>query len=239
MGNSNGRIKFAIRWMLTVLTLGVSQSIYACGGFFCDFVPINQAGEQIIFRQQGSQTTAMIKIDYAGPAEDFGWVLPVPETPEISLGSDLTFTELELNTRPQFLLERVGEGCPVLESNFTDGTTANAVPRSAEEVGGNAVVIEQTLSVGPFDALVISSDDSQALATWLADNNLDLTEQGTGLLEPYISANSKFVVLKLKSSADVGSIQPIILKYQASAPVIPMTLTAVAAEEDMGVLEKL
>lgn len=216
-----------------VSAMGASSQALACGGFFCDFVPIDQAGEQIVFRQEGDATTAMIKIDYVGNAADFGWVLPVPNTPEISLGSDQIFTELELATRPQFLLERKGEGCPVPESR--DGLTATAVPAANPEVD-NGVTVEQSLSVGPFDAQVISSDDPAALATWLADNNLDLTEQGSALLAPYVQAASKFVVLKLKNNASVGSIQPVILKYQASKPVIPMTLTAVAAQDDMGVL---
>lgn len=218
--------------------IGATNNAIACGGFFCDFVPIDQAGEQIVFKQVGDQTTAMIKIDYVGNAEDFGWVLPVPQVPEISLGSDLTFTELELNTRPQFLLEREGEVC------FNDlifssaGGVMQSTPVSAESdsAAKTGVTVEKQVSVGPFDAQVVSSDDPQALATWLADNNLDLTDQGSELLAPYINSGSKFVVLKLKNDANVGSIQPIILEYQSSAPVIPMTLTAVAAQDDMGVL---
>lgn len=234
MNNTSFPMKRVFSGLLALLALGSSPQSVACGGFFCDSVPINQAAEQIIFRQQGSDTTAMIKIDYVGSAEDFGWVLPVPQTPEISLGSDLTFTELELNTRPQFLLERVGEGCFLPESRFSFSAVADSAGAPPPPKAG--VTVEQTLSVGPFDAVVVSSDDSQALAVWLADNNLDLSTRGSELLAPYIEAKSKFVVLKLKSTASVGSIQPIILKYQSSAPVIPMTLTAVAAQDDMGVL---
>lgn len=222
--------------LLVLLSLGAAQQSSACGGFFCDFLPINQAGEQIVFRQDGDQTTAMIKIDYVGNAEDFGWVLPVPQSPEISLGSDQIFTQLELSTRPQFLLERVGQGCPQPEFDFASNTSSSAVAVSSQASSSSGVVIERELSVGPFDALVVSSDDPEALATWLEDNNLDLTDEGGSLLAPYIAAQSKFVVLKLKNNANVGSIQPIILKYQSDVPVIPMTLTAVAAQDDMGVL---
>ncbi|BCD99407.1 DUF2330 domain-containing protein [Marinagarivorans cellulosilyticus] len=222
--------------LLVFLSLGAAQQSTACGGFFCNFVPIDQAGEQIVFRQDGDQTTAMIKIDYVGNAEDFGWVLPVPQSPEISLGSDQIFTELELSTRPQFLLERVGQGCPRPEVDFVALPASVVDSDSGQPSSGTGVTIERQLSVGPFDALVVSSDDPEALANWLDDNNLDLTDEGGNLLAPYIAAQSKFVVLKLKNSANVGSIQPIILKYQSDVPVIPMTLTAVAAQDDMGVL---
>lgn len=233
----NQHLKTSFAVIAGAAILGISQMSAACGGFFCDFAPIDQAGEQIIFRQEGGETTAMIKIDYAGSAEDFGWVLPVPQTPEISLGSDQIFTDLEINTRPQFLLERVGSGCEFIGIDGGGGGNFGGVPTAspvADEKTG--VVVEQTLSVGPFDALVISSDNPTDLAEWLADNNLDLTDQGDELLKPYIDAQSKFVVLKLKSNAETGSIQPIILKYASNTPVIPMTLTAVAAQDDMGVL---
>lgn len=90
--------------------------------------------------------------------------------------------------------------------------------------------------MGPFDAQIISGDDSQAVASWLAENNFDLTDRGAELLEPYVDANMKFVVLKLQSDRDVGNIQPIIMKYESEQPMIPLRLTAIAAEDDMGVL---
>ncbi|BCD99408.1 DUF2330 domain-containing protein [Marinagarivorans cellulosilyticus] len=229
-------IKKPLSGLLLLVSFGVAQHSSACGGFFCDFVPIDQAGEQIVFRQDGDQTTAMIKIDYAGNAADFGWVLPVPQTPEISLGSDQIFTELELSTRPQFLLERVGQGCPRPAFDFASNESASSVAVSSQASSSSGVIIERQLSVGPFDALVVSSDDPEALANWLDENNLDLTDEGGSLLAPYIAAQSKFVVLKLKNNANSGSIQPIILKYQSDVPVIPMTLTAVAAQDNMGVL---
>lgn len=231
----SARISKPFMSLAVALILTSAQQSFACGGFFCDFVPINQAGEQIVFRQEGSQTTAMIKIDYVGNAEDFGWVLPVPQTPEISLGSDQTFIELELRTRPQFLLTQVGQGCEVFSSS-SSSSSSNSSSSSSSSSGGTGVIVEKVVSVGPFDAQVVSSDDPTALAQWLDDNNLDLTDQGSDLLAPYIAANQKFVVLKLKNNTNVGSIQPIILEYQSNSPVIPMTLTAVAAQDNMGVL---
>lgn len=234
MANTFADIPSTLKGLVLLCGMGLSSQSLACGGFFCSFVPINQAGEQIVFRQEGAKTTAMIKINYVGNAEDFGWVLPVPEIPDIRLGSDQIFTELELNTRPQFVLERIGEGCSRLGGFGFSSPAPSAATSSSSSA--SAVVIEKTVSVGPFDAQVVSSDDPQVLAVWLEENNLDLTDQGGELLRPYIQAKSKFVVLKLKNGTNSGSIQPIILDYQSSAPVIPMTLTAVAAQQDMGVL---
>ena len=216
------------------VTALLTLPIQACGGFFCELVPINQASEQIIFRQDGNQTTTMVRIFYTGEADGFAWVLPVPVSPELSIGSDTTFIELESLTRPQFILERTGEACPV-ETTTTDSTTTST-SNSANENDTVGVIIEETLNVGPFDAQIISSDDSAALATWLAENNFDLSEKGKELLQPYVDAQMKFVVLKLQSNKSSGDIKPLILKYPNDKPQIPIRLTAVAAEDDMGIL---
>ncbi len=230
-------IKNPLLSFAAVFIVGFPQLGFSCGGLFCDTVPINQAGEQIVFRQEGDETVAMIKIDYVGNAADFGWVLPVPTTPEISLGSDQIFTELELNTRPQFILSNEGTACPSASSSSSNSSSSSSSSsNSSSSSSSGSVFIEQELSVGAFDAKIISSDDASSLASWLADNDLDLSEQGSDLLAPYIQARSKFVVLKLKNRANIGSIQPVILRYKSSVPVIPMTLTAVAAQDDMGVL---
>lgn len=228
-------INHRIKALLAVVGLFISSPTFACGGFFCSVLPINQAGEQIIFRQDGSQITTMVRIQYSGEAESFGWVLPVPNTPELSLGDDTIFNQLEALTRPQFNLTRTGEACPVVVESSGSGTAAS--PAGNEDFSqDDGVNVEQRLTIGAFQAQIISSDSSQALAIWLADNNLDLSDRGAELLEPYINANMKFVVLNLQSTANVGDIQPIILKYEGEKPMIPLKLTAVAAEDDMGIL---
>jgi Uncharacterized protein conserved in bacteria (DUF2330) len=56
------------------------------------------------------------------------------------------------------------------------------------------------------------------------------------LLGPYLEDGLYLLALKLKKGADAGSIRPIVLTYAADQPMIPIKLTAVAANEDMGVL---
>jgi len=56
------------------------------------------------------------------------------------------------------------------------------------------------------------------------------------LIAPYVADGMKFVAVKLQSGQSSGSIQPLIMRYQTEKPMIPIRLTAVAAEEDMGVL---
>ncbi len=206
----------------------------ACGGFFCQTLPIDQAGEQIVFRKDGSQITAMVQIQFEGEASDFGWVVPVPSTPEIDIGNNAVFTALDVATRPQFNLSRSGQACEVsILGTSTDGGTSVDDNDSAAGAGVNVESVEE---VGSYIATVISGTDPQEVANWLLERNYQLTADGAALLAPYVEDGMKFVALKLQDNRDEGSIQPLILKYQSEKPVIPIRLTAVAALEDMGVL---
>jgi len=220
-------------FLLTALSL-LPQASRACGGFFCTTVPINQAGEQIVFHQQDNEITAMVRILYAGEAEDFSWVVPVPTTPAISLGSDTTFNELELSTRPQFNLQQEGQVCE--KDRLAFAPTAPGSSGGAVDEADGGVTIEEQLIVGAFDIDIVSSDNPDDMALWLQDNNYLLTDRGRDLIEPYVTAGMKFVALKLRSGEQTGSIQPLIMKYQSIQPMVPIRLTAIAAQDDMGVL---
>lgn len=224
----------------TGITLGfalvataVPMDSRACGGFFCTTVPINQAAEQIVFRQQANTVTAMVRIQYSGNAEDFSWVVPVPNTPEISIGSDTTFNDLDFATQPRFNLSTVGQVCSQDQLIFPVSAPSLEVSDSAAD---NGVVVEEQLTVGPFDIEIVSSDNPDDLSIWLADNDYLVTDSGSELIAPYVNEGMKFVAVRLRSGESSGSIQPIVLEYETDRPAVPIRLTAVAAEDDMGVL---
>jgi len=220
--------------LLALPLLPLSPVAMACGGFFCESVPIQQAAEQIVFRQQGNRITAMVRILYSGEAERFSWVIPVPNEPDLSLGADVTFPELELATRPMFDLERNGEDCGF---DAADGSTVafpESVASATDSDDGVTIVAEE--SVGPFDTVTLRGDTADALILWLEENDYDLSENGRDLIEPYVEAGMLFVGVKLSNGESTDAIQPLVMEYTSEKPMIPIRLTAVAAEDDMGVL---
>lgn len=219
----------AMCWILTALP----STSFACGGFFCRLVPIDQAAEQIVFRQDGNQITAMVQIQFVGESQDFSWVVPVPSTPEFDIGSNTAFTDLELATRPQFNLEFNGTQCEIRESTADSSGSVDDLDTGGQDGG---VTVESVQDVGGYMVTIISGDNAESINQWLIDNNYDLTDRGEELLAPYVEDQMKFVAVKLQQNRGVGSIQPLIMKYQSDKPVVPIRLTAVAAQDDMGVL---
>ncbi len=232
------RSQLPTSWFVCALlcVAGVAASLaWACGGFFCQLVPIDQAGEQIIFRQDGNKVTAIVLIQYEGDAEDFSWVLPVPGVPEFELASDLVFPSLEQATRPQFVLSYEGQECFDEGDGFAQADSAAGGDAGPGDTDDGVEILQEEV-VGPFDLQLVSSDDPQAMATWLDDNGYDLTERGSDLIGPYVEEGMNFVALKLRQGQGVGDIQPLKIAYESASPMIPLRLTAVAAVEDMGII---
>lgn len=230
----------APRWMVRSLVPGAvvaavigaaDRPAQACGGFFCNQVPIDQSGEQIIFSVSPGHVTAVIQISYTGAAQDFAWVVPVSAKPDITLGSQRVFQTVGTMTQPQFSMDWVGDGgfC-----GFYRGGVGVAVPGAA--TSGNGVTVVDSSDVGPYQTVTLESHDSAELVNWLNTNGFAQPVGALALIDHYVQLNMLFVALRLKQDATAGDIQPIVLDMAASEPCVPLILTRIAAQIDMPVL---
>lgn len=87
--------------------------------------------------------------------------------------------------------------------------------------------------VGPYNTAIITSDDPDAVIARLIEN--DVSGLGASLIAPYVNDSAFFVARRLAKDRDIGDIQPIALTYEAGSPSIPIKLTAVATELDLGI----
>lgn len=225
----------------------------ACGGFFCNSSqPVNQAAEGIIFADNGDGTvTAVIQIKYQGPSESFSWLLPISSVPksdaDIGVASEVAFQRLQAATNPSYRLTTTIEGTCRQDSfngaptgSIASGGASASLPGGSVNDGGG-VTVEASGVVGAFEWTVISLDKSTAkpadvAVEWLKANGYDVPSIGPDKLGPYLESGMYLLALKLTKGADTGSIRPIVLTYQGTQASIPIKLTAVAANDDMGVL---
>lgn len=225
----------------------------ACGGFFCNASqPVNQAAERIIFaRNDDGTVTAVIQIQYAGPAEKFAWLLPIPTAPtpdQFRVASEQAFTRLQNLTNPQYTLTtRVEGSCkppeflagpPAATATFAPTTTPDSV---VVDEAPSPVVVQASGSVGPFDWEVISvqegtEDPAVVAVQWLGEHDYAVPESTSGLVAPYLEEGLFLLAVKLTKTASTGSIRPIVITYAAEQAMIPVKLTSVAANDDMGVM---
>ncbi len=220
----------------------------ACGGLFCNAVqPVVQVDERIIFVDHEDDTvTAVVQIAYAGPSEQFAWVIPIDGVPEIGVSSNVAFTRLQAATDPSYTMNTRVEGeCAVAPPiGFVGCAADQALSRVADAGAFNedGIDVLASGSVGPYDYELISvaeitdQDPAAAALRWLDDNGYEATALSADLFRPYLEEGMNLLAFRLNKQADVGEIRPVTLRYPSRFPMIPIKLTSVAAQEDMGVL---
>ncbi|MCA9602072.1 MAG: DUF2330 domain-containing protein, partial [Myxococcales bacterium] len=168
---------------------------------------------------------------YQGTAEDFAWILPLPEVPDPDSLTTIpieALVGLDAQTGPTF---NPPADCP---------SYYYAVPASAGEDdsggGGGGVNVFIEKQVGNYIAAVVGSDDPTALIKWLRDHDYRVTKPMEPYIKLYTDDGMKFLALKLADDADVSDIQPFQFTLPGSAPSIPLRMTALAAEPEMGIL---
>lgn len=210
-------------------TLLAARPTLACGGLFCLANPIDQNAERIIFTDNGDGTiSAIIQIQYTGFDIDFSWILPIPvpidaEDVEVPETAETAFSELEIMTNPQYIPPPLPE-CAMMEFE--------AVDMAAE---GDVEVFSEG-EVGPYAFVVIGSDDPDALVNWLRDNGYRVEDPMVPLIDVYVEEDFAFLAMRLQPEFGVQDIQPIKITYASEKPMIPLRLTAVAANPDMAVI---
>jgi hypothetical protein len=223
-----------LNWWIISAAL-VSSDALACGGFFCQTVPVEQAAERIVFAidEEASKVEVHVQISYEGAAEEFAWIVPVAANPELFPSVDDLFTRLSPLTRPQWNLTFETDGeCKSSNRNF-DSAVAESDDASAPNDGGGGVTVAQETAVGPYDVVVLQATDSAELITWLQDNDYALPDELEPKLAPYVASESYFVALRLQKGNDAGDLVPLGMRYTGVDGSIPLQLTAVAATPDM------
>ena len=217
----------------------------ACGCFAPPdpSVPIVQAGERILFAHENGQVTAYIQVQYAGKPGEFGWLLPLPAVPKtqagtdgIDVGVDELFSQLLNTTQPKYRLTRIYDEC----GNASNRNSPTAAFDSAGGVSGpspsppqSPLVLQD--SVGPYDYAVLKADNKDLMVQWLNDNHYFIPSGTIDAAAPYLHPGAYFLALRLKAGFASGDLQPVVLRYQSDLPMIPIILTSVAAQPNMGV----
>ena len=103
-----------------------------------------------------------------------------------------------------------------------------------------AVTVEDQFTIGDYDAVILSAEQSNQLTTWLQQNEYQLTPDATTLLQPYINAGMKFLAVRVnlaevQSSGD-QSLKPIVLDYETEQFRLPIRLGTVHAAGDQDLI---
>ena len=179
-----------------------------------------------IFYESDTQTeTLVVSMMYEGNAKDFAWLVPTPNKPDVSQGSQDLFTSLQEITQDYY-----DYGYPE-----TYGLGAAEADTAEQKV---TVVEEKTVDY--YDVAVLSSTDANALSKWLNDNGFQYPEKYSYLFNEYINNGWFFVAAKIipelagdtsvESDLNTGTATPIQLTFTAENMVYPMKISQIAID---------
>ena len=204
--------------------------VLADGGFFTEemFYDLYQSAQRAVIlygnstgNSTGNYTQHLIlSVSFEGDAEDFAWVIPVPNKPEIAVSDPELFWELYDFTRTE--IPSPGFGCL-----FFGG----AAPGDQDGVD----VIEEQV-VGPYATAILSATNATALADWLNANGYIFPEDGEEIISEYIEKEWYFVATKINAVEEdtgyalaEGAIDPIVLSFASDKIVYPLRITSLSA----------
>lgn len=184
--------------MLGALLLTVSaRDVRACAPAWHGDAQVQVADESaLVVWDAASKKEHLIRIaTFEGIPSSFGFLVPVPTTPELATADESVFDSLERFWEARRPVEP--------EHHFAGFGSLFATRSAAPESAAASVQVVATQRVGGMDATVLEANSVNAVSEWLRENEFDYRTQLVDWLTPYIQASYKIVAFKY--AKDVGT----------------------------------
>ena len=114
-GSAANHLRAGLLALAAVALSLAPQQAQACGGCFSPVPPTGPTGgqyvvqnaERVVFTHNPvtNLTRVWVEVRYTGAAKDFGWVLPMPKAPTITVGTTVALDLIDGQTAPVFQLK--------------------------------------------------------------------------------------------------------------------------------------
>lgn len=228
---------------LALFTLAAAPDARAFCGFYvakADTKIFNRASKVVLVRD-GDRTVMTMANDFQGDAKDFAVVIPVPtflERDQIHVGDQKHIDHLDAYSAPRLVEYWDENPC---ERRRYDMMARSAVPASAPAgAGGSArdaalgVKVEAQYTVGEYDIVILSAEQSNGLETWLTENGYRIPSGAGEVLGSYIKQKMRFFVARVnlaeKAKLGFSFLRPIQVAYESPKFMLPIRLGTVNAD---------
>ena len=217
-------------------------AVRAFCGFYvakADTKLFNKASKVVLVRREDKTVLTMVN-DFEGDAKDFAVVIPVPtflKREQIHVGDQAIIDHLDAYSAPRLVEYWDDDPCAVYE--LRRGTpmsmsVASAPTGAAERAKALGVKIDAQYTVGEYDIVLLSAEQSDGLATWLTENGYKIPAGASEVLGGYIKQKMHFFVAKvnLEEKAKSGSrfLRPLQVAYESPKFMLPIRLGTVNSE---------
>jgi len=205
-----------------MIPLLLSTSVaWPCGALFTTSEGIVASdAQEVILRVSEGATEIEYNIRYTGDAEEFGWLIPVPEdVSSVEEGDHATFDEYRSLTAPLWSGDLGGdEGCACGDGSKGDFMNG----------GGDFGVELASGYVGDYAYTVLDGDNFAAVLAWLDDQEFEYGDQSPAI--QYYGNGYDFVALTLSpsssSTGDEGrTLVPLKIRYEQELLTFPALMS--------------
>ncbi len=227
---------------LIVLAFFLAANAHAFCGFYVakgDAKIFNRASQVVLVRD-GDRTVMTMANDFRGEPRDFAVVIPVPTMitrGQIHVGDKALIDHLDAYSSPRLVEYYDPDPCAIaardrqLPMAAMEAITVTASKEARAKSLG--VTIEARYTVGEYDILILSAEQSSGLEIWLRENGYTIPRGASEVLGSYIKQNMKFFVAKvnLREQARLGFnyLRPIQVAYESPKFMLPVRLGTVNA----------
>ncbi len=236
-----------MRIIATILAAAVTVAVATTAQAFCGFYVaradtslFNKASQVVLVRDE-NRTVITMANDFEGDVDDFAVVIPVPtkiEREQINVGDRAIVQHLDAYTAPR--LVEYHDPDPCMRYERYKMSSDNALPQSAvlEESRTAArslgVTIEASYTVGEYDILILSAEDSGGLIKWLKKNDYRLPSGAEKVVDSYLKQDMRFFVAKvnLEEQSKLGYqyLRPLQIAYESNKFMLPIRLGTLNAK---------
>ncbi|MEL6384831.1 MAG: DUF2330 domain-containing protein, partial [Cyanobacteria bacterium J06626_18] len=225
--------------------LAFTQPTWAFCGFYvakADTSLYNEAS-QVAIARDGDRTVLTMANDYQGEIQDFALVVPVPtviQPEQVNVAEPTIIDRLDAFSAPRLVEYFDEDPCdqlfPILEDAESSTLRLLSEPTDAfaSSEAALGVTIEAAFSVGEYDILILSAEESNGLETWLQQNDYQIPSGASEVLGAYIRQGLKFFVTKVNletfDQSGYQRLRPLQIAYESPRFMLPIRLGMVNAQ---------
>lgn len=229
--------------LAAAMTVIVATTAQAFCGFYvarADTSLFNKASQVVLVRDD-DRTVITMANDFEGDVDDFAVVIPVPtliEREQINVADRAIVEHLDAYTAPRLVEYHDPDPCMRYErykmsadSAFPQAAIREEAKRSAQSLG---VIIEASYTVGEYDILILSAEDSGGLIKWLKKNEYRLPRGAEKVVDSYLKQDMRFFVAKVnieeQSKLGYQYLRPLQVAYESNKFMLPIRLGTLNAK---------
>jgi hypothetical protein len=225
------------------MTVVIATTAQAFCGFYvarADTSLFNKASQVVLVRDD-NRTVITMANDFEGEVKDFAVVIPVPtriEREQINVGDRSIVEHLDAYTAPRLVEYHDPDPCMRYERyNMAQDMAMPSSKSTLEEkraARSLGVTIEASYTVGEYDILILSANESGGLIKWLKKNDYKLPHGAEKVVDSYIKQDMRFFVAKvnLEEQSKLGYqfLRPLQVAYESNKFMLPIRLGTLNAK---------